>query len=139
MSSTDKYKTRWYPWGIQRLVSTYSNRHWDKGGGAGSQNSKCQDLPKFQFSGGGGCSGSQIPKCQDLPKFQFFWGGGGVLNQIPEQGVVRNLSTNFSLPLSGSLCITDSVSDTTLRMWRLIGFWLSQQFIMITKNNVKIE
>ena len=39
--------------------------------------------------------------------------GGGVLNQIPEQGVVRNLSTNFALPLSGSFCITDSLSHTT--------------------------
>ena len=41
--------------------------------------SKCQDLPIFQFGGEGGgvvCSGSQIPKCQDLPKFQR---GGGVL------------------------------------------------------------
>ena len=34
-------------------------------------------------------------------------------NQIPEQGAVRNLSTNFALPLSGSLCITDSLSHTT--------------------------
>ena len=141
MSSTDKYKTRWYPWGIQRLVSTYSNRHWDKGGGggSGSQNSKCQDLPKFQFSGGGGVLEVKSQSAKICLNFNFFGGGGGVLNQIPEQGVVRNLSTNFSLPLSGSLCITDSVSDTTLRMWRLIGFWLSQQFIMITKNNVKIE
>ena len=41
-----------------------------------------------------------------------FQGEGGVLNQIPEQGVLRNLSTNFALPLSGSLCITDSLSHT---------------------------
>ena len=34
-------------------------------------------------------------------------GGGGVLNQIPEQGVVRIFSTNFALPVSGSLYITD--------------------------------
>ena len=35
------------------------------GGGVvlGSQNPKCQDLPKFQFSeGGGGCSGKSEPK-----------------------------------------------------------------------------
>ena len=104
-----------------------------------SQNSKCLDLPKFNMGGGGGregCSGSQIPMCQDLPKFQFLGGGGGgvlevksqsakiclnlnfqvggvVLNQIPEQGVVRNFSTHFALPLSGSLCITDSLSHIT--------------------------
>ena len=48
------------------------------GGGVflGSQNSKCQDLPKFQF-GGGVFLGSQNSKCQDLPKFQL--GGGGRL------------------------------------------------------------
>ena len=66
-----------------------------QGGVLGSQNPKCQDLPKFQFSGGvfwevktqsakiclnfnfqGGVLGSQNPKCQDLPKFQL--GGGGL-------------------------------------------------------------
>ena len=42
-------------------------------------NSKCQDLPKFQFRGSGGrvfCS-SQNSKCQDLHKFQFSAGVGG--------------------------------------------------------------
>ena len=83
------FKTRWYPWGIQRLVSTYSNHH-RRGGVLESQKPKCQDLPKFQFSE-----------------------GGGVLNQIPQQGVLRILSRNFALPLSGCLCITDSLSHTT--------------------------
>ena len=55
---------------------------------------------------------SQNSKCQDLPKFQFSLGVGGVLYQIPEQGVLANLRTNFVLPLSGSLCITDSLSHT---------------------------
>ena len=49
------------------------------GGVLGSQNPKSQqDLPKFQFSGGGGGGsvlGSQNPKCQDLPKFQFLGSG----------------------------------------------------------------
>ena len=66
---------------------------------------------------GGGVLESQNPKCQDLPKFQFSAGGeggGGVgLKQIPEQGVLRILSTNFALPLSGCLCITDSLSHIT--------------------------
>ena len=43
---------RWYRWGIQGLVSTYSNRNWVGGGGLPSQNSKCQDLPKIQLGGG---------------------------------------------------------------------------------------
>ena len=91
--------------------------------GGGGQNSKCQgcSVPvktqsakiclNLNFRGGGEFCTSQNSKCQDVPKFQFFWGGGGargVLYQIPEQGVLANLSTNFALPLSGSL-----------RIWRL--------------------
>ena len=76
-----------------------------------SQNSKCQDLPKFQFLGRGMFCISQNSKCQDLPKFQsIFRGRGGVLYQIPQQGVLANLSKNFALPLSGSPCIADSPS-----------------------------
>ena len=57
---------------------------------------------------------SQNSKCQDLPKFQFSQGvGEGVLYQIPEQDILANLSTNFALPLSGSPCIADSLSHTT--------------------------
>ena len=101
--------------GVLRQVKTQSAkiclnsnfRGWG-GGGVGysqpSQNSKCQDLPKFQilggwggtvsqvktqsakfclnfnFRGGGGgyCQPSQNSKCQVLPKFQC--GGGGVLS-----------------------------------------------------------
>ena len=58
---------------------------------------KCQDLPKFQFSGRGGILklksqsakisdnfhfrggvfwNLKVTKCQDLPKFQFSGGGG---------------------------------------------------------------
>ena len=63
------------------------------GGVLWSQNwkySKCQEMPKFQFSvgGGGGVLWSQnwkYSKCQEMPKFQF-WGrgvqfflGGGLL------------------------------------------------------------
>ena len=58
---------RQYLWKIQWLVSTYSNYN----PVLGSQNSRCQDLPKFQFLRGGFCS-SQNSKWQDLPKFQFW-------------------------------------------------------------------
>ena len=60
-SSPPTWWTRWYPRGIQKLVSTYNFP--DSGptqggrGGTWSQNwkySKCQDMPEFQFSGGGG-------------------------------------------------------------------------------------
>ena len=67
------YKTRRYPWGIQRLVSTYSNCN----PVLGSQNSKCQDLPKFLLGGGEVFCSSQNSKCHDLPKCQF--GGGRIL------------------------------------------------------------
>ena len=42
---------------------------------------KCQDIPKFQFGGGGGYSVTEnwkVLKSQDIPKFQFR-GGGGIL------------------------------------------------------------
>ena len=54
---------RRFPWGIKRWVSTYSNlqlqtsmlrrglHKFQISGGGGVHNSKCQDLPKFQFSG----------------------------------------------------------------------------------------
>ena len=46
---------------------------------------KCQDLPKFEFSGVGGrvfCSQNwKVLNCQDLPKFEF-GGGGGYQVQI---------------------------------------------------------
>ena len=42
-----KNRTRWYPWGIQWLVSTYSNCN----PVCSRQNSESQDLPKFQFGG----------------------------------------------------------------------------------------
>ena len=47
----------------------------------GSQNSKCQVLANFSFSGGWGGGGvffgSQNSKCQVLAKFSFSGGGGG--------------------------------------------------------------
>ena len=52
-----------------------------------SQNSKCQDLPKFQFFGGGVilCQVKKNPKCQDLPKFQYSGGGGEGGDTLPSQ------------------------------------------------------
>ena len=67
-----------------------------------TEKSKCQDLPKFQFSGGGEYSETEKSKCQDLPKFQFS-GGGGVNCRI---------WTKISTTPAGS-CITDSLSHTT--------------------------
>ena len=53
----------------------------------------------FKFFGvAGGCSG----KGQIWTAQYYLGGGAGFLNQIPEQGVLRNLSTNFALPHSES-------------------------------------
>ena len=95
-----KHEMRWYPRGIQKLVSTYELPETPGGVGGGgrgvpspvqisysqegvnwgSQNSECQVLSAFQFSGwrwGKGVNwSSQNSKCQVLSKFQF--GGGGV-------------------------------------------------------------
>ena len=66
----------------------------DRGGGVlESQNAKCQDMPKFQFSGGG-CSGKSKPKCQDLPKFQL--GGGDSGTKFKR--ILENLVKNFWKP-----------------------------------------
>ena len=54
-------ETRWYPWGVQRLVSTYSNR----------QNPKCQDLSTFQFLGVGGWGAGDRGVLSNLVK--NFW------------------------------------------------------------------
>ena len=69
------------------------------GGYSATEKSKCQDLPKFQFSGwGGGYSATEKSKCQDLPKFQFSGcvcvGGGGIL-QLKSQSAKICLNFNF--------------------------------------------
>ena len=92
-----------------------------------SKNSKCQDLPKFEFGWGGG----SVPvKTQSAKICLNLNGKGGILYQIPEQGVLANLSTKFALPLSGGLCIT--VVSHILRMWRLITRQADSVFSIIT-------
>ena len=62
---------------------------------------KCQDLPKFEFSSGGGvfCNW-KITKCQDLPKFDFSSGGGGILQLKNHKG--QDLP-KFEFPRGGIL------------------------------------
>ena len=144
--------TRWYPRGIQKLVSTYdlpklqNCLNFNLGGGEYSgvrteKYSKCQDLLKFQVSGGySGVRTKKYSKCQDLLKFQFsgggegglytglkyskfqylpkfqFRGGGGLWSEIPERGFLEKLDTNFTVwgyCTQTCLCITDSLSHTT--------------------------
>ena len=87
---------RWYPWGIQQLVSTYSNRHWLGGGWSGKGQIWTQERKSefWKFGvGGGGDLESQNPKCQDLPKFQFL--GGGVIWKVKTQSAKIRLNFNF--------------------------------------------
>ena len=86
------YKTRRYPWGIQRLVSTYSNCN----PVLGSQNSKCQDLPKFLLGGGGVFCSSQNSKCQDLLKCKFSGGGAWWRVFCSSQTQSANIYLNFN-------------------------------------------
>ena len=136
-----KCQTRWYPWGIQQLVSTYSNLQLQtgllmgcsgkskpkvprsgkisifKGGGVPeSQNPKCQDLAKFQFSGERGVLESQNPKCQDLAKFQL-GGGGGFGTKFQNRGVLSNLVKKI---LEANVAFTSQIVSHILRMWRLM-------------------
>ena len=101
----------WYPWGISwsgfhRLVSTYDLPDSKPGrrgcGGWGtlkSQNWKCQDLPKFQFVGGGGGWGGWVDTLSQVKtqsakiclNFNFHWGEGGTL-LFWEWGTLRILN-----------------------------------------------
>ena len=71
------------------------NFNFRRGGYSATEKSKCQDLPKFQFSGGGGYSATEKSKCQDLPKFQFWGGGMGGILQLKSQSAKICLNFNF--------------------------------------------
>ena len=74
----------------------------------------------LNFPGGRGYSGVKnwkYSKCQDRPKFQFS-GGGGALVWNSERGSLENLDTNLLFEVSvqkPALCITDSLSHTTYK------------------------
>ena len=112
--------TRRFPWGIQRLVSTYSNCNPI----LGSQNWKCQDLPKFQFSRVF-LDKSRTPlvqnsKCQDLANFSFPGGGWG----YSWPGKNRVFLPKWAKICHASHILEGLASQTVshiLRMWRLIG------------------
>ena len=89
--------------------------------------------PGFQALGGGGYSlPSQNSKCQDLPKFQFS-GGGGTLCQVKTQSAKICLNFNFqgegeggtlgisnqNLLFSQKPACASQIVSHILRMWRL--------------------
>ena len=54
---TGAIEMRWYPWGIQPLVSTYFNCHWGEGFGVRSVLDSGKKIRVFNFVGGGGVLG----------------------------------------------------------------------------------
>ena len=112
---------RWYPQGIQKLVSTYE-LHPNLGVLQTNSSPKCQDLPIFSFGiwGGGVLQTNSSPKCQDLPKFSFFWGEGAVLQtnipEILEWGHSRNFEPKI---LPTGMCSASQIVSHILCMWRL--------------------
>ena len=84
-----------------------------------SQNSKCQDLPKFQFWGGRGCSEVvKTQKCQDLPKFQI-WGDGVFWTKIQNR-VFWGFWAQI-LPCHFLDSFASQIVSHILCMWRLIN------------------
>ena len=84
---TSNEQTRWYPLGIQKLVSTYDLPDY---------------RPEFQFSGAGGILGKsklkKYSKCQDLPKFQF----GGYSGQVKTENTQSaTICLNFNFQGGG--------------------------------------
>ena len=93
---TEIVQREYYPYDKYKSpqTETPTSNSWEGGGGGGSEvkYSKCQDLPKFQFSGGGGVdlkSNTQSAKiCLN------FNGGGGVLKSNTKSGKIC-LNFNF--------------------------------------------
>ena len=100
---------------------------WVGRGALWSQNwkySKCQDLLKFQFSGGGGpYSGVTTENTRSAKiclNFNFRGRGGTLWSEIPKRGSLENLVTNL-------LCVQKPAcaSQIVAHMWRLIKFGTS--------------
>ena len=74
--------TRWYPWGIQQLVSTYELTETRGGEDQTNKTQSAKICPNLHYRGGVGgevfTGRDQLnPKCQDLSKTAFSRGGGG--------------------------------------------------------------
>ena len=94
VNTTVQNTTRWYPRGIQQLVSTYElpeTRGGAWGGCPDQLNSKCQDLSKSAYLGGGLSGPDQLnPKCQDLA-ISAFSGGRGWWSRPTQPKVLRSV------------------------------------------------
>ena len=128
-------QTRRYPWGIQWLVSTYSNH----------QNPKCQDLPKIQLGGGvlesqntqsakiclnfnlgeGAVLESQNTKSAKIYlNFHFGWWGDGVLESQNTQSAKICLNFNWGGGSSGKSKYSKCQDLPKFPFW-VVGGWCS--------------
>ena len=77
-----KQSNEWYPRGIQISLHIRSPGFQAYGGDGGTicevKTQSAKICLNFNFGGGGYYLPSQNSKCQDLPKFQFSGGGGGL-------------------------------------------------------------
>ena len=71
-------------------------------------------LPKFQFSGAGVFCSSQNSKCQDLPKFHFSGGGGGSGGRCCS---VPNPRTGYSGQFEHKFCLATFWNVEFLHHW----------------------
>ena len=97
LNATDM-QTRWYPWGIQ--ISLHIRAYGEVGYCAvkaeNTQNAKI--CLNFYLGGGGVFWASQnwkVLKCQDLPKFQFSGGGAVILGTKSQNRVNWDFWTKF--------------------------------------------
>ena len=108
---------RWYPQGIQKLVSTYELLQ-ILGYSRPTEVQSAKICPYFHW-GGGVLQINSSPKCQDLPKFSF-WGEGAVLQtnipEILEWGHSRNFEPKI---LPTGMCSASQIVSHILCMWRL--------------------
>ena len=107
--------TRWYPRGIQKLVSTYDLR----GGYSGVRTENTQSA-KICLGGYSGVRTENTQSVKICLNFNFFWGGG--LSDLKfQRGALWRIWTQillFVVTVHKPACASQIVSHI-LRMWRL--------------------
>ena len=89
-------QTRWYPWGTQLLVSTYSNCHWSLGEGGYSGKGRIWTQGKngvWKLGGGIFWEWSDLDSGKKLEFKNFFGGGRGLCSaksklKVPRSGQI---------------------------------------------------
>ena len=112
-SQNVKDKTMWYPWGIQRLVSTHQFLHMSHFRWGGPRTQSAKSWSTFIFGGGDNFAGLRLKVSKSLMRSSNHPGGGDywlVKNKVKLQKWAK-----YSRSLTCS-CITQSL--THLCVWR---------------------